>query len=91
MPLPNLKRRCSAKAKSTGQRCGNPAKYPLQGRAGGVCRVHGWKRPSMVKTGADHWAYRHGESTLSAKRETAESLRELKRLEARMKKTGLIK
>jgi hypothetical protein len=91
MPLPNLNRRCTAIAKSTGKRCACPAKYPLQGRAGGVCRLHGWRAATTVRSGADHWNFQTGEGSVQAKRYTAETLRELKRLEVQMKKTGIIK
>jgi hypothetical protein len=53
--------------------------------------MHEARRPASIKRGPDHWNWRHGEATLDAKRETAESLRELKQMEAQMKATGLLK
>jgi hypothetical protein len=80
MPLPAMMtaKRCHAKAKSTGQRCNNPAAYGMP-----VCRLHGARKKSTVCTGADHWNYRHGQETLEAKannRETNEILTRIKKL-----------
>lgn len=38
---------CTAKAKSTGKRCGNP---PIPG--GTTCRIHGGKAPQVLAAGA---------------------------------------
>jgi hypothetical protein len=88
MPLPIMKtaRRCHAKAKSTGQQCLSPAAFGCS-----TCRMHGARRRGSIKHGADHPLFVHGEATLEAKRETAESLRRLKRMEAKMKAIGLLK
>lgn len=84
MPLPSMKKakRCSAKAKSTGQQCNNPVK----GHTGRVCRLHGWRSPDTVRSGDRHWNHRHGEATKQARADTATELRELKQLEAKLKK-----
>lgn len=54
MPLPNLKVRCTAKAKSTGARCNNPAAFACK-----TCRMHGARQ--LVLSGAGHHWFKHGE------------------------------
>lgn len=54
MPLPNLKVRCTAKAKSTGARCNNPAAFACK-----TCRLHGARQ--HVRSGADHHWFKHGD------------------------------
>ena len=53
MPLPNVKKQCTAKAKSTGNRCNNPAAYACM-----TCRLHGGRR--SIISGQDHHWYKHG-------------------------------
>ena len=61
MPLPNLNRRCSARARSTGNQCLNPAAFGCK-----TCRYHGARRRETVKVGKDHPQYKHGERTQEA-------------------------
>lgn len=54
MPLPNIKNQCTAKAKSTGNTCQNPAAYGCK-----TCRVHGARQE--IISGTDHHWFKHGE------------------------------
>lgn len=54
MPLPNLKKQCTAKAKSTGIRCLNSAAFGCA-----TCRLHG-ARWSIISGRSHHW-FKHGE------------------------------
>ena len=56
MPLPNLNRRCKAQARSTGNRCLNPAAFGCK-----TCRYHGARRRDTVKVRKAHPQYKHGE------------------------------
>lgn len=56
MPLPNIKKQCTAKAKSTGKRCNNPAAYTCA-----TCRLHGARQE--IISGTDHHWFKHGERT----------------------------
>lgn len=54
MPLPYIKKQCTAKAKTTGERCNNPAAHGCK-----TCRLHG-ARLNIV-SGQDHHWFKHGE------------------------------
>jgi hypothetical protein len=88
MPLPSMKsaKRCTAKAKATGQQCQNPVK----GRIGRVCRLHGWRSPDTVRSGPDHPNFKHGEATKEAKAATAADLKQLRQVEAALKRMKVI-
>jgi len=76
MPLPRMSKQCHATAKSTQQRCQNPAAYGCK-----TCRVHGALR--FVRRGQAHGGYKHGLRTQAAQkayRESAERLDEIERL-----------
>ena len=81
MPLPAITMlgaaQCTAQAKHSRQQCKNPAAYKCA-----TCRMHGARRPSSIKHGADHPGYRHGQETLQAKAERSRRLGELRELEA---------
>jgi hypothetical protein len=76
MPLPNLNRRCSAQARSTGNQCLNPAAFGCK-----TCRYHGARRRETVKVGKAHPQYRHGERTQEAIQKYRTTMRELQTLE----------
>ena len=90
MPLPSVyqhsARQCKALAKSTKQRCLNPAAFGCQ-----TCRLHGARQPRSIKRGKGHPNYRHGMETLVAKHERSKKLAELKAIEADLRTKGLIK
>ena len=78
MPLPNLNRRCSAQARSTGNQCLNPAAFGCK-----TCRYHGARRRETVKVGKAHPQYTHGERTreaISKYRKTMSELQTVERL-----------
>ena len=90
MPLPSVTKhranQCRARAKSTRQRCLNPAAYGCR-----TCRLHGARRQNTIKRGKSHPNYRHGMETLEAKRKRAIKLAELREIENDLIKRGLIK
>lgn len=89
MPLPSVAQhsasQCTARAKSTKQRCLNPAAYECK-----TCRLHGARKKSLIKRGKLHPNYRHGMETLVAKRERSKKLAELKAIEDDLLTKGLI-
>ena len=90
MPLPSISKQsagqCTARAKSTHQRCLNPTAYGCK-----TCRMHGARQQSSIKRGEEHPNYRHGMETLIAKRERSKKLAELRQVEDDLIKRGLIK
>ncbi len=76
MPLPNLNRRCSAQARSTGNQCLNPAAFGCK-----TCRYHGARRRETVKVGKAHPQYKHGERTQEAIKKYRATMSELQTLE----------
>ena len=89
MPLPSVSQhgasQCTARAKSTGQRCLNPAAYGCK-----TCRLHGARKLTSIKRGKCHPSYRHGAETLEAKRQRSEGLARLREIEDDLIKRGLI-
>ena len=61
MPLPNLNRQCTVRARSTGNQCLNPAAFGCK-----TCRYHGARRRETIKAGEHHPQYKHGERTQEA-------------------------
>ncbi len=90
MPLPSISMykafQCTARAKSTRQRCLSPAAYGCK-----ICRLHGARKKSLIKRGKLHPNYRHGMETLVAKRERSKKLAELKAIETDVLTKGLVK
>ena len=89
MPLPSVSQhsavQCTARAKSTKQRCLNPAAHLCR-----TCRLHGARKPSSIKAGPNHPNYRHGQETLPAKHQRSVKLAELRAIEADLLNKGLI-
>lgn len=84
MPLPNLNRRCSAQARSTGNQCLNPAAFGCK-----TCRYHGARRQETVKVGKDHPQYKHGERTKEIIYKYRTSMAELQKIERLGYEVGL--
>jgi len=80
------KKQCKARAKSTRQRCLNPAAYGCK-----TCRVHGARKQNFIKRGEAHPNYVHGMETLSAKHARQLKLSYLRAIEADLFSKGLIK
>ena len=74
LPLPNLKKQCSANNRTTGHRCKNPAAFGCK-----TCRFHGARR--HIPKGVDHPNYKHGERTLEAMSQYSQKVAELDELE----------
>lgn len=88
MSLPHMKpnRQCTAKAKSTQQRCCNPAKGNSN-----VCRLHGWVNPERKARGQKNGNYKTGKHTQEAKAEYREGMAKLQELERIGFEIGLLK
>ena len=90
MPLPTISQhramQCTARAKSTQQRCLNPAAFGCR-----TCRLHGARKRSSIKAGENHPNYLHGTETLSAKRKRSLKLGELREIEGDLHNRGLIR
>ena len=90
MPLPSVSKhhaaQCTARAKSTKQRCLNPAAYGCR-----TCRLHGARKRISIKRGKDHPNYRHGTETLQSKQQRSIKLAELRDIELDLIKRGLIR
>ena len=89
MPLPSVSKhhaaQCTARAKSTQNRCLNPAANGCR-----TCRLHGARKPSSIKAGRNQPNYRHGLETLPAKHQRSVKLAELRAIEADLLNKGLI-
>ena len=85
MPLPNIKKQCTAIKRKTGTRCKNPAAWGCK-----TCRYHGARRPSSIKRGKDHPQYRHGRETKEAREGYSEASSRLRKLEEAGFKSGLL-
>jgi len=90
MSLPSVSEhganQCTAQAKSTKQRCANPAAHGCK-----TCRLHGARRQNSIKRGIDHPNYLHGTETLERKRQRSIKLAELREIEDDLIARGLIK
>ena len=86
MPLPNLNRRCSAQARSTGNPCLNPAAFGCK-----TCRYHGARPRETVKVGKAHPQYKHGERTKEAIERYRRSMLQLQNIETLARRIGYMK
>jgi hypothetical protein len=66
VPLPGLKRQCTARSKRSGVRCLNPCIISWGEKPFAVCRMHGPRR-CAYPTGAASPNYRHGRATKVAR------------------------
>ena len=73
MPLPYLKKKCTAKSKRTGLPCNNPQAFTC-----GTCRVHGARRQETIKKGKDHPQFTFGHETREIRATRAVKLKEIK-------------
>lgn len=86
MPLPGIKRFCSATCRATGEPCKNPAAFNFP-----VCRYHGAHPPETVARGAEHGRYKTGNYTQATKEEYRAASVRLLDLEAAAMRMGLIR
>jgi len=77
-------KQCTARAKSTKQRCLNPAAYGCK-----TCRMHGARKQNTIKRGNCHPNYQHGMETHEAKIERQIKIAKLKIIEDSMHKLGM--
>jgi hypothetical protein len=61
--------RCSARSRTTGNRCWNPAAFGMA-----TCRYHGARRPDTVRKGQEHPQYKNGRETQPAKQQRSQAL-----------------
>ncbi len=86
MPLPNLNKRCVVTARSTGERCRNPAAFGCKS-----CRYHGARRQNTIRTGKDHPQYKHGERSIKSQNEYRKVSAEINTMEEILYALGDIK
>ena len=77
-------KQCTAQAKSSRQRCLNPAAYGCR-----TCHMHGARQQHSIKRGKMHPKYRHGMETIEAKNQRKASMTRLKELSIIMRQFGL--
>ena len=82
MPLPNIKKQCTAKNRRTGLRCKNPAAFSCR-----TCRYHGARQ---ILSGTDHPNYKHGQSTKVAIESYQNKVKELDALEDLALSIGMV-
>jgi hypothetical protein len=83
MPLPNIKKQCTALNRTTGHRCKNPAAFGCK-----TCRYHGARR--QVPSGEVHPNYRHGQRTKESVREYRTKMVKLEEVESIARSVGLL-
>ncbi len=89
MPLPGLKRQCTARSKRSGARCLNPCVVSWRETPFAVCRMHGPRRGSYPH-GTEAPNFRHGKATREARNADREMSLLLRDLEALSFKHGLV-
>ena len=85
MPLPNLNRQCTARVRSTGNQCLNPAAFGCK-----TCRYHGARRKETVKAGKHHPQFKTGERSKEAIEQFRSKMLELHNIEALARSAGVI-
>ena len=90
MPLPSITKhnavKCSANSKRTGLPCNSPAAYGCK-----TCRMHGARRPELIKRGKNHPNFVHGERSIEGIKKHREVMGRIKILTKLAKKLGMIK
>jgi hypothetical protein len=82
MPLPNLKKQCTANNRNAGRRCLNPAAFGCQ-----TCRYHGARR---IVSGLDHPNHKHGGRTREALSKYSQKVAEMDLLENIAHRAGVM-
>ena len=73
MPLPYLKKKCTAKSKRTGLPCNNPRAFSCR-----TCKVHGARPQNTIRKGQDHPQFTFGNETRDKRATRAVKLKEIK-------------
>lgn len=84
MPLPHIKKRCTAMCRASRERCKNPAAYGMA-----TCRYHGARKPDTVRRGEDHPQYRHGRFAQATRTQYRDDMRKLRDIERLVYQAGL--
>lgn len=84
MPLPHIKRRCTATCRATQERCKNPAAYGMA-----TCRYHGARKPESVRRGEEHPHFSHGRFAQLTRRKYHEDMRKLHEIQQLVHNSGL--
>ena len=85
MPLPNLNRQCTVRARSTGNQCLNPAAFGCTS-----CRYHGVRRRETIKAGEHHPQFEHGERTQEAIERFRSKMLEIQNIETLARSADVI-
>ncbi len=85
MPLPHVIKQCSARNRTTGNRCKNPAAFNCSS-----CRYHGARRQNTIKTGKHHPNYLHGQRTKKSIEEYRTKMLELDEVENIARSVGVL-
>jgi hypothetical protein len=85
MPIANQNRRCTARARSTGNRCLNPVRADHD-----LCSFHLNRHQHTIKTGKHHPNFKHGLRTLESVRQYRGKMLELDQIENIARDAGLI-
>ena len=83
MPLPNLKRQCTAQNRNKQRRCLNPAAFGCK-----TCRYHGARR--NIKANDAHPNYKHGKRTKVAIQKLRTEMKEIDALEDIARSFGML-
>ncbi len=82
MPLPNIKKQCTARNRRTGLRCKNPAAFGCK-----TCRYHGARQ---ILSDTDHPNYIHGQRTKAAIESYQNKVKELDAVEDLALSLGMV-
>ena len=83
MPLPNLKRQCTAQNRNKQRRCLNPAAFGCK-----TCRYHGARR--QIAKGTNHPKYKHGNRSQSGIGSFSKASQELDMIEDMAESIGML-
>jgi len=73
MPLPYLKKKCTANSKRTKLPCNNPAAFGCR-----TCKVHGARPQNTIRKGKDHPQFKFGNETRDKRAIRAVKLKDIK-------------
>ena len=83
MPLPNIKRQCTAQNRNKQRRCLNPAAFGCK-----TCRYHGARR--NIKANETHPNYKHGNRSQSGIKSFSKASQELDVIEDIAESIGMV-
>ena len=83
MPLPNIKKQCTARNRTTGHRCKNPAAFDCK-----TCRYHGARR--QIAKGDSHLNFKHGKRSQVAIKSFQATMKALDEVEDLALSVGMV-